>query len=166
MSSHHGFRDLYLEELRDLYNAEHQLLKALPRMVAAASSPELRQAFADHLEETRVHAERLERIFDHLQEKPTGEICEAMQGLIKEAQKVIGQDYVSEVCDAALIASAQRVEHYEIAGYGVARAFARLLGEDEAARILDETLEEEAAADNLLNDLAENTINVEAVHAG
>ena len=154
--------DLYLNELRDLYSAEKQLLEALPKMAEAASSSQLEQAFAEHLDQTRGHVSRLEQIFDALGEEPGGETCKAMEGLIKE-----GEDYVKaggdrDVRDAGLIGAAQRVEHYEIAGYGTARALALRLGESEAADKLQATLEEESEADLKLTEIAESEVNPEA----
>jgi ferritin-like metal-binding protein YciE len=158
----HNLRDLYLNELRDLYSAEKQLIDALPKMAEAATAPELKQAFASHLAETRTQAQRLEQIFHALGEKPTGETCAAMKGLISE-----GEDYVKaggddSVRDAGLIGAAQRVEHYEMAGYGTARALARHLGEAAAAEALGTTLEEEAAADKKLTTIAESEVNAAA----
>lgn len=157
-----NLRDLYLNELRDLYSAETQLLDALPKMADAATSPQLKQAFTSHLAETQTHATRLEQIFSSLGEKPTGETCAAMKGLISE-----GEDYVkaggdSSVRDAGLIGAAQRVEHYEMAGYGTARALAIRLNEKEAADTLGMTLEEEAAADKKLTTIAESEVNAAA----
>jgi len=157
-----SLHDLYVEELKDLYNAENQLLKALPKMAKAASAPELRAAFEHHLEETRGQVKRLEQIFKKLDGSPKGKKCKAMEGLIEEGKEVMGEDAESAVLDAALIAAAQRVEHYEMAGYGCVRTFARLLGYEDAAELLQETLDEEAAADKKLTELAETVINVEA----
>ncbi|MEP6708947.1 MAG: ferritin-like domain-containing protein [Verrucomicrobiota bacterium] len=153
---------LYIEELRDLYNAENQLLKALPKMAKKASAPELKKAFQDHLKETKGHVERLEEIFDKLGKKPSGKTCKAMKGLIEEGSEVIEEDGDEAVLDAALIASAQRVEHYEMAGYGTVRTFASLLGDDDAAELLQETLDEEGDANEKLTGIAEEIVNVEA----
>ena len=153
---------LLVEELKDLYNAENQLLKALPKMAKAASAPELAAAFEEHLKETEVHVTRLEEVFKTIPGSPRGKTCKAMEGLIEEASEVIKEKEPSAVKDAALIASAQRVEHYEMAGYGCVRTFARLLGYDEVAALLQTTLDEEGAADQKLTDLAESVINVEA----
>ena len=158
--------DLYVDELRDLYNAEKQLLKALPRMVLAASSDELSQEFADHLEETERQVERLEKIFQDLGVSPEGKKCMAMEGLIAEVKEKIDEDANPNVRDAALIAAAQRVEHYEMAGYGCARTFARSLGYQDMADLLQESLNEEGVTDQNLTDLAESVINVEAATAG
>ncbi|ADB15511.1 protein of unknown function DUF892 [Pirellula staleyi DSM 6068] len=155
--------DLYVEELKDLYSAEGQLLKALPKMAKAASTPELTSAFTNHLEETKGQVVRLEAIFKKLDVSPRGKTCRAMEGLLAEAKETMAESADPSVMDAALIASAQRVEHYEMAGYGCVRTFARLLGYDEAADALQATLDEEGAADKHLTTLAETTINVEAV---
>jgi ferritin-like metal-binding protein YciE len=157
-----SLHDLYMDELKDLYSAENQLLKALPKMAKAASAPELRTAFEDHLEETRGQVRRLEQIFKKLDASPKGKKCKAMEGLIEEGKEVMGEDAEPVVLDAALIAAAQRVEHYEMAGYGCVRTYARLLGHEEAANLLQDTLDEEAAADKKLTELAETVINVEA----
>jgi len=161
-----SLKELYIDELRDLYSAENQLVKALPKMAKKASAPELKQAFQNHLEETKGHVERLEEIFGELDEKPTGKTCQGMKGLIEEGAEVIDEDGVEAVLDAALIGAAQRVEHYEIAGYGVARTFARILGEDDAADLLQETLDEEGEADKKLTAIAEEEINFEAAANG
>jgi ferritin-like metal-binding protein YciE len=157
-----SLHDLYVEELKDLYNAENQLLKALPKMAKAASAPELRAAFENHLEETRTQVKRLEQIFKKLDASPKGKKCKAMEGLIEEGKELMGEDAEPAILDAALIAAAQRVEHYEMAGYGCVRTFARLLGYEDAAELLQETLDEEAAADKKLTEVAETCINVEA----
>jgi len=156
-----SLHDLFVSELKDLYNAENQLVKALPKMAKAAASDELRTAFEDHLRETENQVERLERVFKEIDIAPRGKKCEAMQGLIEEGKEMIEADASDAVRDAALIAAAQRVEHYEIAGYGTVRTYAQLLGFEEAAELLQETLDEEAAADQKLSELAKN-INVEA----
>jgi ferritin-like metal-binding protein YciE len=155
--------DLYVDELKDLYNAESQLLKALPKMAKAASAAPLAKAFTDHLAETKGQVTRLEKIFDALELSPKGKTCKAMEGLLTEGKEIMAEDADAAVMDAALIAAAQRVEHYEMAGYGCVRTFARLLGEEEAADLLQETLDEEGAADKSLTKLAETIINVEAV---
>ncbi|AMV23337.1 hypothetical protein VT84_02940 [Gemmata sp. SH-PL17] len=157
-----SLHDLYVNELKDLYNAENQLIKALPRMAKAATAPELRAAFAAHLEVTRGQIERLDRIFNGLGVSPKGKKCKAMEGLIAEGKEVMEEDGEDEVIDAALIAAAQRVEHYEMAGYGCVRAFANLLGYADAAALLQKTLDEEGEADKKLTELAESVINVEA----
>jgi ferritin-like metal-binding protein YciE len=155
--------DLYIDELKDLYNAEHQLLKALPKMAKAASAPQLAKAFTDHLAETKGHVERLEKIFKKLDASPKGKTCKAMEGLLEEGKEVMAEDADPSVMDAALITAAQRVEHYEMAGYGCVRTFARLLGDEPAADLLQQTLDEEGAADKKLTKLAETVINAEAV---
>jgi ferritin-like metal-binding protein YciE len=158
-----SLHDLFVDELKDLYNAEHQLLKALPRMAKAASSSQLGKAFTDHLEETKGHVDRLEKVFKELDASPKGKTCKAMEGLLKEGEEVMDEDADPSVKDAALIAAAQRVEHYEMAGYGCVRTFARLLGFEKAARLLQATLDEEDAADHRLTKLAETVINAKAV---
>ena len=160
-----SLKDLYVEELKDLYNAENQLLKALPRMAKKASSPDLRAAFEEHLGQTEKQVNRLERIFKSLGEKPTGKTCKAMKGLVEEGKEIIEEDGDESVLDAALIGAAQKVEHYEIASYGTARTFASLLGEEEAVEALQKTLDEEAAADKKLTALAESLVNPEASNA-
>ncbi|MDB5292320.1 MAG: ferritin-like protein [Phycisphaerales bacterium] len=158
----HDLQDLYVDQLRDLYSAENQLVKALPKMVKAASNEQLSESFEQHLEQTRGHVDRLKQVFDKLGKKPTGKVCKAMQGLIEEAKETMEEDADPEVLDAGLIAAAQRVEHYEIAGYGTVRSFAKLLGDNAAARLLQQTLDEEGETDKKLSRLAETTINVEA----
>lgn len=157
-----SLRELYIEELRDLYHAEKQLVKALPKMAEAATSPELQTAFENHLEETRGHVERLEQIFDRLDIPARGKTCKAMVGLIEEAQELLDEDAEPHVRDAGLIAMAQRVEHYEIAGYGTVRTYAEDLGDQDAAELLQQTLDEEGECDHKLTELAE-TINLEAM---
>jgi ferritin-like metal-binding protein YciE len=154
---------LYTEELRDLYNAENQLLKALPKMAKAASSEELKDAFEKHLEQTKGHVERLEQVFEELDERPKGKTCRAMKGLIQEGSELLEQDGDESVRDAGIIVAAQKVEHYEIAGYGSARTFAHLLGQNKAAELLQTTLDEESETNELLTRLAESIINPEAV---
>ena len=160
-----SLRDLYVDELKDLYNAENQLVKALPKMAEKASAPELKRAFRDHLAQTRGHVDRLEKIFKGLGEKPSGKTCKAMKGLVEEGKEIIDEDGDDSVMDAALIGAAQRVEHYEMAGYGVVRTFASLLGDNNAAETLQRTLNEEGEADKKLTALAESIINVEASEA-
>jgi ferritin-like metal-binding protein YciE len=153
--------DVYVEQLRELYSAETQLTKALPKMAKAATSPELAQGFEEHLEQTKGHVSRLEEIFQGLDEKPTGKKCKAMEGLIKEGAETIEEDATPAAKDAMLIAAAQRVEHYEIAGYGSVKTYANLLGEEDAAKLLEETLQEEVETDEKLTEAAES-INAEA----
>jgi len=155
-----SLQDLYLEQLKDLYDAEHQLIKALPKMAKAASSTQLRGAFEEHLEKTKEHARRIETIFEGMGEKAKGQKCKAMEGLVKEGGEVIEEEMEEGVKDAALIAAAQRVEHYEMAGYGCVRTYATLLGESKAATLLERTLNEEKEADQALGSIAEK-INVE-----
>jgi ferritin-like metal-binding protein YciE len=152
-------QDLYLEELKDLYSAETQLLKALPKMADAANNDELRTAFREHLEVTQEQVRRLDTIFDELQQKPSGKHCKGMEGLIKEGDEIIQEKADPDVRDAALIAAAQRVEHYEIAGYGTLRTYAKQLGFDNQAKLLEETLKEESRTDERLTKLAEGRIN-------
>jgi len=148
--------ELYLEQLRDLYSAETQLTKALPEMAEAAHAPQLKRGFETHLEETRGHVRRLEQIFSALDEKPTGKTCAAMEGLIKEGKETISEDATPEVKDAALIAAGQRVEHYEMAGYGTVRTYADLMGHTEAANLLQSTLDEEGATNKKLTAAAQS----------
>jgi ferritin-like metal-binding protein YciE len=155
-------QDLFVEDLRDLYSAENQLLKALPKMAKAASSPDLKQAFEMHIEETKGQVERLQQIFQQLGEKPTGKKCAAMEGLIEESKELLSEDIADDVLDAGLIGAAQKVEHYEIAGYGTVRTYAKLLGNREAAQLLQQTLDEEGATDKKLTKLAVSHINLEA----
>jgi ferritin-like metal-binding protein YciE len=147
-------RELYIDELRDLYNAETQLTKALPKMAKTSSNSELRQAFEEHLRQTSEHVSRLEQIFDMLEEKATGKKCLGMEGLVKEGAETIQEDYEDAVMDAAIIGAAQRVEHYEIAAYGTTMELARLLGEDEHVSLLEQTLNEEKQTDERLTQLA------------
>jgi len=156
-------RKLYVEELRDVYNAEQQLVKALPKMAKGASSDELREAIETHLTETKGHVERLEQIFEGLDESPKGKTCKAMKGLVEEGSEILEEKGEESVLDAGIIAAAQKVEHYEIATYGTLRTWADLLNEDEAAGLLQETLDEEGEADKKLNDLAEEIVNPEAL---
>jgi ferritin-like metal-binding protein YciE len=160
-----ALKELYVDELKDLYSAENQLLKALPKMAKAATSEELSSAFTEHLEQTKGHVQRLEQIFEMLDENPKGKKCAGMEGLIKEGAELMGEDFEAEVLDAGLIGAAQRVEHYEIAAYGTARAFAELLEETEQASLLGETLQEEKETDQKLTQLSEE-INVEANEQG
>ncbi len=157
-----ALKELYIDELRDIYSAENQLTKALPKMAKAATSDELRAGFEEHLEQTKGHVERLERIFKELGEKPTGKKCKGMEGLVEEGNEIIKEDELEgEARDAGLISAAQRVEHYEIAAYGCVRTYANLLGESDAAKLLEQTLQEEKETDQKLTNLAEK-INVEA----
>src|SRR3954464_5117589 len=154
--------DLYLHELRDLYSAEQQLIKALPKMSKAATNRQLSAGFAHHLQQTKRHATRLEQIFERLEESGRGPKCEGMEGLIAEGDKMAKEDAEDEVRDAGLIAAGQRVEHYEIAGYGCARTYAQLLGDRNGARLLDTTIKEEGDTDKKLTKLARSVINLRA----
>jgi len=156
-----GLRELYLDELRDLYSAENQLVKALPKMAKAVNSDELRDGFEEHLEQTKGHVERLEQIFEVMDESPKGKKCAGMEGLIKEGSEVMEEDFEGAVLDAALIGAAQRVENYEIAGYGTVIAFAEQLGESEHVSLLKESLEEEKETNEKLTSLSED-INAQA----
>jgi ferritin-like metal-binding protein YciE len=154
---------LYIDELRDLYNAENQLLKALPKMAKGASSPELKDAFEKHLEQTKGHVQRLEELFEQRDESPKGKTCKAMKGLIEEGSEILKEDGEDSVLDAGMIVAAQKVEHYEIASYGSVRTFANLLGKDEEAKLLQATLDEESETNEILNQLAEGIVNEEAL---
>jgi len=156
-------KELYVNELRDLYNAENQLIKALPKMAKGASSDELKDAFEKHLEQTKGHVQRLEEVFEELGEKTKGKTCQAMKGLIEEGSEILKADGEASVLDAAIIVAAQKVEHYEIASYGSVRTFAQLLGQDASAELLQQTLDEESEANELLNKLAEDIVNSEAL---
>jgi ferritin-like metal-binding protein YciE len=154
--------DAFLDELRDLYDAEKQLTKALPKMAKAANSPDLRSAFEEHLEETKGHVERLEEVFESLDEKAKGKHCDGIAGIIEEGKTVMDEDMNDATMDARLIAAGQRVEHYEMAAYGTVVAWARDMGHSDAERLLQETLDEEKAADEKLTSLAEGGINQQA----
>ena len=156
-----GLKTLYLDELKDLYSAENQLVKALPKMAKAASSDQLRQGFEEHLEQTREHVQRLEEIFKSLDESPKGKKCAGMEGLVKEGSEVMDEDFEGALMDAALIGAAQRVEHYEIAAYGTVSEFAKLLGQPEHVSLLRQTLQEEKETDERLTELAKE-INPQA----
>lgn len=160
-----SLRDLYIDELKDLWSAEKQLVKALPKMAKAANDPELSKAFLTHLRQTEQQVKRLEQIFEELGESPRGKKCVGMEGLIEEGQELIKEKPEPEVLDAGLISKAQHVEHYEMAGYGTVRTYAQLLGADRQAQLLQQTLDEEGEADKLLTRLAENSINLEAATA-
>ncbi|HEX5574409.1 MAG TPA: ferritin-like domain-containing protein, partial [Gemmatimonadales bacterium] len=150
---------LFLEELRDIYNGEKQIVKALPKMAKAAESPELQQAFTKHLKETEVQVQRLERILRDLGQAVRGKQCKGLQGILEEGKETLEKESDASVLDAALIASAQKVEHYEIASYGCLRTYAQLLGHTEAVQLLEQTLAEEEAADKKLTELGERGIN-------
>jgi ferritin-like metal-binding protein YciE len=161
MPAEPAFQELFVEELKDLYNAEQQLIKALPKMAKAATARELKAGFTKHLKETQGHARRLERVFKLIGEKPVGKTCEAMKGLIKEGQNMMAEDLPDTVMDAALIGAAQKVEHYEIASYGTLRTYAELMQRSDVAELLQATLDEEGMTDKKLTQIAE-TLNVEA----
>ncbi|MBA3608534.1 MAG: ferritin-like domain-containing protein [Chthoniobacterales bacterium] len=154
-------KDLYIHELKDLYSAENQIIKALPKMAKAATNPQLAGGFKQHLEQTKEHATRLEQILKSHDETTRGPKCKGMEGLIKEGQEMIEEDAADEVRDAGLISAAQRVEHYEMAGYGTARTYAKLLGDAKGEKLLQQTLNEEGETDKKLTQLAES-INVAA----
>ena len=156
-------KTLYIDELRDLYNAENQLLKALPKMAKGASSEDLKDAFEKHLEQTKSHVERLEEVFQEIGETPKGKTCKAMKGLIEEGSEILKEDGEESVIDAGIIVAAQKVEHYEIASYGSVRTFAQLLGKDRSAELLQTTLDEESETNETLNQLAEEIVNPEAL---
>jgi ferritin-like metal-binding protein YciE len=158
-------QDLLIEDLRDIYHAEKQIAKALPKMARAASSDQLRKAFETHLEQTNGQIERLQQVFEEMDTRPRGKHCDAMEGLISEAQELLEMGLAPEVQDAALIAAAQKVEHYEIASYGTLHAYATACGLDKVAKLLDETLQEEKDTDSLLNKLAIGDVNKKAIAA-
>lgn len=159
-----ALKELYLKELRDAYDAEKQITKALPKMAKAASSTQLRQGFEEHLGQTQNHLSRLEQIFEALDESPKGESCDGMEGLIEEGSNIMDEDMDAEARDAGLISAAQRVEHYEMAAYGTLRTYANILGDKKAASLLQETLDEEKQTDQKLTNLAEK-INIRAAAA-
>lgn len=157
-----AFQEFFVEELKDIYHAEQQLVKALPKMAKAATDPQLKNGFTQHLKQTEGHARRLEKVFKLLGEKPVGKVCEAMKGLIKEGQEKISEDLPDSIKDAALIGAAQKVEHYEIAAYGTLRTYAELMARDDVVTLLQATLEEEGATDKKLTQIAEK-LNAEAI---
>jgi ferritin-like metal-binding protein YciE len=161
-----SLQSLFLEELKDVYHAEKQLVQALPRMAKAAGAPDLQKAFTNHLAETERHVERLERIFQDIGHAARGKRCKGMEGLVEEGKEIMEQDGEAPVIDAALIAAAQRVEHYEIAAYGCLRTYAQLLGHQNAVKLLAETLAEEEAADKKLTAIGERSVNAEAAAVG
>jgi ferritin-like metal-binding protein YciE len=165
MAQENPLQELLVDELKDLYNAENQIIKALPKMAKAASSPELKRAFERHLEETKRQVERLDQIGEALDVRMSGKKCKGMEGLIEEGKEIMSEDLEDDALDAGLIGAAQKVEHYEIAAYGTARAHANMLGLTKIARLLQQTLDEEGATDKKLTQLAESIINVEAVEA-
>jgi ferritin-like metal-binding protein YciE len=153
---------LYVEELKDLYSAEHQILKALPKMIRATKHPELKEAFTDHMKQTENHVKRLDQIFGSLEESPKGKKCHGMEGVLEEGAELIKEKPEPDVLDAGLISAAQHVEHYEMAGYGAVRTWAQKLGRDEDTRLLQETLDEEHKANDLLTNLAIKSVNIDA----
>ena len=155
-------KDLYIHELKDLHSAEKQLTKALPKMAKAASNEQLAKGFKEHLEQTEEHVNRLEKILESLDQSTRGQKCKGMEGLIEEGSEMIEEDAEDEVRDAGLISAAQRVEHYEIAGYGCVRSYAELLGDTKGAELLQQTLDEEGATDKKLTELAKTLINIRA----
>ena len=155
---------LFVEELKDLYSAENQITKVLPKMAKASTSSELKTAFESHLEETRGHVQRLDRVFAILGKAPKGKTCEGMKGVLDEGSKMLSETNEGQLRDAAMISAAQRVEHYEMAAYGTVRTYAQLLGQSEIAKLLQATLEEEKAADKKLTEIA-STVNAQAQHA-
>ncbi|NYZ15757.1 ferritin-like domain-containing protein [Azospirillum sp. RWY-5-1] len=159
-------QDLLIEELRDIYHAEKQIARSLPKLAKAVSNETLRQAMQQHVEETKGQIERLEKVFEHMDTRTRGKRCEAMEGLLDEAQQILEMGLAPEVQDAALLAAAQKVEHYEIASYGTLQAYATACGLKEVAQLLQETLEEEKTTDKKLNDLAINDVNKKAIQAG
>jgi ferritin-like metal-binding protein YciE len=158
-----SLQEVYVEQLKDLFSAEQQILRALPKMAKAAVHPELQKAFTDHEQLTRVHVERLEKIFQQLGKAPGGHKCKGMEGLLAEGAELLEEHAESDALDAAMIAAAQRVEHYEIAGYGTVRTFANMLGLPDHAAILQQTLDEEGKTDHQLTELAETVVNIDAV---
>jgi ferritin-like metal-binding protein YciE len=158
-------QDLFVDELKDVYSAEKQILKALPRLAKAAASPDLRRAFETHRQQTEGQVARLDNIFEQLGESPRGKKCKGMEGLLAEGTEMMEEEGEQAVIDAGLIAAAQRVEHYEIAAYGCLQSYATLLGHAKAATLLEETLQEEEAADQLLSELADGGVNEAALSA-
>jgi len=157
-----NLQDLLVDELRDIYSAEKQILKALPKMAKKAWNPDLKSAFEEHLDQTEGHVDRLEQIFDQFGKKTTGKTCAAMKGLVEEGQEIMSEDMEEDTMDAALIAAAQKIEHYEIASYGTVRTWAKMLGEKDVVSLLQETLDEEGQTDKRLTKLAVSSINLEA----
>jgi len=160
-----SLKQLYVEELKDVYDAENQIVKALPKLIKVASTPKLREALESHLEQTKGHVQRLEQIFEGLGETAKAKKCDGLRGILEEGEKVISDGEKGPVLDAGLIAGAQRVEHYEMAAYGSLKTWAGQLGDDRAVRLLEETLNEEKAADKKLTEIATSGVNAEASHA-
>jgi ferritin-like metal-binding protein YciE len=165
MASMNTLEDLFVHELQDIYDAENQIVKALPKMAKAASTPELRQAFEQHLQQSQQQAQRIEQVFQLMGAKVKGKTCKAMQGLVAEGQELMGEKAEPNVMDAGLIAAAQKVEHYEIASYGTVITWANQLGHREAAQLLKQNLAEEEQTDKLLSNLAERMVNQKAANA-
>jgi ferritin-like metal-binding protein YciE len=165
MAEAETLHDAFLDELRDSYDAEKQLTKALPKLAKAASNPKLRQAFEAHLEETHGHVQRLEQVFESLDEKVRGKHCDGIAGIIEEGKSIMDEEFDDSAMDACLIAAGQRAEHYEMAAYGTLVAWAQAMGHTQAAKLLQQTLNEEKAADKKLSDLAESGINQSAAEA-
>jgi ferritin-like metal-binding protein YciE len=161
-----NLQDLLVENLKDLYSAENQILKALPKAAKKVENDQLRMALEEHVEQTRGHVDRLEQVLEKMGEKGGGKKCHGMEGLLEEAKELLGEDAEPEVLEAGLIVDCQKVEHYEIAGYGSVVTFCKLLGDEESARLLAQTLAEEKAADQKLTQIAESTINLEAAEGG
>jgi ferritin-like metal-binding protein YciE len=159
-------RDLYTDHLKDIYSAETQITKALPKVIKKVTSPDLKKGLEDHLMQTMNHIKRLEQIFESLDSSPRGKKCVGMEGVLEEGKEAMSEKMPADLMDAALIGGCQKVEHYEISAYGTVRTFAELLGEDEAADLLNQTLEEEKAADVKLTELAVNMVNPEALEEG
>lgn len=160
-----SLQDLYVNCLKDAYSAEQQIIKALPKVIDAAARPELKSALSEHLEQTKTHVERLDRILESMQEDGKGKKCRGMEGILKEANELLSEEAPEEVRDAGIIDCAQHVEHYEIAAYGTLREFARQLKHEEAVRLLEQTLQEEGAADKALTGIAESGVNRDALHS-
>jgi ferritin-like metal-binding protein YciE len=160
-----SFDKLYIDQLKDIYNAEKQLVRTLPKIAKSTSSPELRSSLEDHLEKTRTHVERLEEIFEGMGQRAAGKTCKGMAGLLEEGSDLLEEEADPRVLDVGIIAACQKVEHYEISAYGTLRTLAQLKGDDKAAQLLQETLDEEKEADQTLTQLAESTINLEAASA-
>jgi ferritin-like metal-binding protein YciE len=160
-----SLKELYVQELRDAYDAENQIVKALPKFIKATSIPKLKEALENHLEQTRGHVQRLERIFKGLDETAKAKKCDGLRGILDEGEKTLGEGEKGAVLDAALIAGAQRVEHYEMAAYGSLKTWARQLGDDQGAKLLEETLNEEKEADKLLSQIAQGQVNAQAARA-
>ena len=161
-----SLRDLYVDHLKDLYSAENQITKALPKVIKNVTSPELKKALENHLKETMKQVDRIEQIFSSLDGSPRGKKCVGMEGVLEEGKEAMAEKMPADLMDAALIGGCQKVEHYEISAYGTVRAFAELLGEDEAVDLLGQTLEEEKAADAKLTELGVNIVNLEAMQEG